>query len=91
MVEVIKAKKVMEVVVEVIMKVFLGILEVTSEEVVLFMLWLLIVCKRLWEVMIQIRNKKLTWVVKKLVEETVGGSLKKSESSWMGSNAIAKS
>ena len=51
MVEVIKAKKVMEVVVEVIMKVFLGILEVTSEEVVLFMLWLLIVCKRLWEVM----------------------------------------
>ena len=57
----------MEVVVEVIMKVFLGILEVTSEEVVLFMLWLLIVCKRLWEVMMQIRNKKLTWVVKKLV------------------------
>lgn len=38
-----------------------------SEEVVLFMLWLLIVCKPLWEVMMQIRNKKLTWVVKKLV------------------------
>lgn len=57
----------MKVVVEVIVKVFLGILEVTPEEVVLFMLWLLIVCKRLWEVMMQIRNKKLTWVVKKLV------------------------
>lgn len=57
----------MKVVVEVIVKVFLGILEVTPEEVVLFMLWLLIVCKRLWEVMMQIRNKKLKWVVKKLV------------------------
>lgn len=65
--EVIKVKTVMELVVEVIVKVFLVILEVTSEEVALFMLWLLIVCKRLWEVMMQIRNKKLTWVVKKLV------------------------